>query len=235
MGAQLKELYELQLLDIELAKAQRARVALSRGVEEQAQLDAARGELDVAEKSLLEATTENRDKELNVKTIESKRKTFQDKLYKGTVTSAKELSSMEKEIEMLGRQKDKLEERLIELMDIIEERKSAVETDSKRVKELEETLSAVLEKTKKENAVLVAKMRKLLPEREKAASVIDPVMLKRYDAARARQGGIAVSKVVDGDCTACHTQIGIGLMRELKTDGIHTCDNCGRMLYLEGK
>lgn len=235
MSTQLKELYELQLLDIELAKAQRTRMALSKGVDEQAALDAAKAELKNAEVLLHEATTENLDKELNLKSIESKQKALNDKLYKGTVTSAKELSNIEKEIEMLGRQKGKLEERLIELMDIIEERKSAAQSAAKAAEEKERILSVVLEKSKKENALLVVKMRKVLPEREKAAAVIEPAMLKRYDTERARHGGIAISKVVDGDCSACHTQIGMGLMRELQADGIHTCDNCGRILYLEGK
>jgi hypothetical protein len=174
------------------------------------------------------------DKELNLKSVEAKTKTYRDKLYAGKVTNPKELSSIEKEIDMLGRQKDKLEERILELMDIVKDCKTTAASAESAMKQREDELAAVIAKSRKENALLVAKIKELLPLREQAVVAVDPILMKRYEAARVRGGGVVVSKVEDDDCTACHMQIGVGLMRELKAGKeILTCDNCGRMLLLE--
>ena len=234
MSEQLKALYELQSIDLQLAKNQRTRASLDKGTAKKLELDAARCEYETAEKLLQEATTELRDKELNLKTVEGKQKTFHDKLYAGKVTNPKELSSMEKEIEMLGRQKDKIEERILELMDIITERKPIVDAADKVVKDLELEIVAIIERARKNNAILVARIKEQLPKREQAAAAVEPILLKRYEAARVRQSGVVVSKIEGEDCSACHTKVGLGTLREVKLDNeLVTCDNCGRILFWE--
>lgn len=234
MSAQLKALYELQTIDLQLAKAQKAKASMDDGSAKKKQVDAARIEADKAEKLLHEATSEMRDKELNLKTVETKQKTFRDKLYAGSVTNPKELSSMEKEIEMLGRQKGKLEERLLELMDIIEERKAVAKAALSALKQQEEEYAAYLAKLKQDSASLSSKIRELIPQHEKAAEAVDPILLKRYEALRTRLSGVVVSKVDVADCSACHTKIQPGILREVKSDAqLQTCDNCSRLLYFE--
>jgi predicted nucleic acid-binding Zn-ribbon protein len=123
MDERLNALYELQKIDLELAKLQKMRGALDDGSAKKEEVAASRRSADEAEKLLRDAASEMQDKDLNLKSVEAKRKTFKERLYAGKVTNPKELSSMEKEIEQLGRQKDTLEERILELMDVIEELK----------------------------------------------------------------------------------------------------------------
>ena len=236
MSAELKALYELQTIDLELAKAQKARAALDDGSTKKQQIEAARRKVEAANKLLHEAATEMHDKDLNLKSVETKQKAFKDKLYGGTVTSPKELESMEKEVEMLGRQKDKLEERILELLDIVEERKSALAAAEAALKQQEDELAAIMEKRRRDEASLLARIKELSAQREKALPAVEPALLKRYEALRPRAGGVVVSKVEADSCSACHTQIMSGGMRELRSDKEQqTCENCGRMLYLEAK
>lgn len=234
MSAQLKVLYELQQVDIALAKAQKAKSSLDDGSAKRAEVEAARQEVEKARALLQEATAEMHDKDLSLKTVETKQKTFKDKLYGGTIISPKELGSIEKEVEMLGRQKDKLEERIIELLDIVEERKSALAASEAGLKEREDELVAYLEKLRQDGELLTVRIEELSVEREKALPAVDHVLLKKYESMFGRSSGIVVSKVEAENCSACHTQIMTGLMRELKADEeIRTCENCGRILYLE--
>ncbi len=234
MSEQLKALYELQTIDLELVKLQKARTALGDGSAQKKQLEGVRAKAGTAGESLLEATSELKDKELNLKTIEAKCKTFKDKLYAGKVTNPKELSSMEKEIEMLGRQREKLDERILELMDIVDARKSALAAAQASLAQYEQAYASHMQKLKKEYNALVMKSRELIPLREKAAALVDPILLKRYEASRASKGGVVVSKVVGGDCSACHTNLLGTQLRGLKADtDIQTCESCGRILYLE--
>lgn len=234
MREKLKALYELQQIDLELAKIQKVKAGLDDGSVKKQVVAAAHDASDAAEKSLHEATSELQDKELNLKSVEEKQKSFKTKLYGGTVSNPKELDSMEKEIEMLGRQKDKLEERILELMDIVEERKKALAAAEAVLKRQEDEYAALVEKTKQDTATLTARAQDLTTRRSVGASGIEPVLLKRYESMRAHAAGVVVSKLEDGHCTACHTQLTPSMVRDVAADKqIETCENCGRILYLE--
>ncbi|MCX6375222.1 MAG: C4-type zinc ribbon domain-containing protein [Armatimonadetes bacterium] len=234
MREKLKPLYELQQLDLQLAKAQKAKASLDDGSSKRQQVEAARAEVEKAEKLLHEATTEMHDKDLDLKTVEAKQKSFRDKLYGGTVSNPKELDSMEKEVEMLGRQKDKLEERILELLDTVEEHKSSLAAAQAALKRQEDECAAYMQKLRDDDAALDARIRELSASREKALPSVDSALLKRYTSMKAHAGGVVVAKLEDGHCSACHTQMTSGFIRTVQADQeLQTCDNCGRMLYWE--
>ncbi|MDH7482059.1 MAG: C4-type zinc ribbon domain-containing protein [Armatimonadota bacterium] len=234
MSARLKALFELQNIDLELARAQKAKASLDDGSAKKQKVESARRAFEQADKLLHQTSAELQDKELNLKSVEAKQKMFRDKLYGGMVTNPKELESMEKEIEMLGRQKDKLEENILELMDLVEERKAAARNAKAALEQEESELAALLEKIKQDNASLTARIEALTAERERAVGQVDPALLKKYEAMRGRFGGVYISKVEDSLCSACRMQIMEGVLREIKAgDESRTCENCGRLLFLE--
>jgi len=234
MSAQLKALYEFQTVELELAKAQKAKSTLDDGSAKRREVEAARDFAERADKLWHQTTADLQDKELNLKSVETKRKTFRDKLYSGAVTNPKELESMEKEIEVLGRQKDKLENEILELMDLAEERRAAAQAAKAELDRLEQELFAYLEKLKEQDAILTSRIKDLTLERERLLPSVDPVLLRRYESLKPRFGGVVVARIDGGQCSACHTQIMPGLLREIKSNpGIQTCENCGRILYLD--
>lgn len=234
MREKLNALYELQQIDTNLAKAEKTKANLDDGSSKRHQVEAVRQKFQQADKLYHDATAEMQDKELNLKTVETKQKNYRDRMYGGTVSNPKELESMEKEIEMLGRQKEKLEERVLELMDIIEARKAAVAKVRESLDGYEAELAVLTERVRQEAAVLTTRIQELTAAREKLLPAIDPGLLKRYESMRMRLGGMAISKVEAGNCTACHTQIIVGLMADLKAGLVlQTCENCSRILYLE--
>lgn len=234
MSEHLKTLYELQKIDIGLMKAQKARASLDAGASMKQQLEVIRKDHAAAEKAMHEASTELRDCDLNLKSIESKTKSYQEKLYAGKVTNAKELSNMEKEIEMLGRQKDTLEGRILELMDLVEQRKMELASALELLMKSEEEYNTYMAGQRKRAALLNAKIKEFTALREEAAPKVDKALLARYENMRGRLGGVGVSKVEDGTCSACQTQLLKNTLRVLADDiDIETCENCSRILYLE--
>lgn len=234
MREKLKPLYELQQLDLQLAKAQKAKASLDDGSSKKQQVESARAEVEKADKLLHEATSEMHDKDLNLKSVEEKQKSFRDKLYGGTVSNPKELDNMEKEVEMLGRQKDKLEERILELLDMVEERKTILASAQAASKQQEDEYAAYMQKLRDDGAALDARIRALSADREKTLPSVDPALFKRYTSMKAHAGGVVVAKLEDGHCSACHTQMTSGFVRTVQADKeLNTCDNCGRMLYWE--
>lgn len=234
MSEQLDALYQLQLIDIDLDKHKKASAALDDGAAKKQQVEKARAQFAEADRLLHEATTEMRDKELILKSVEDKKKQFQDKMYSGKVSNPKELASMNEEIAMLDRQRDKLEERILELMDIIEERKASADGAAESLKQREEKLEAYLAKLAENGRILTKNIEILTHRRETAASHVNPALLKRYEGLQARIGVLAVARIENNQCGGCHTGMMVFTLRELEQDkGVVTCENCGRILYQE--
>lgn len=234
MKAQLAVLYKLQEIDLGIAKAQKTRAALDDGTAKKKEIAAAQGREKEAETRLHESTAEQKDNELNLKSVEEKRKVYKDKLYKGGIMSPKELENIEKEIDMLTRQKGKLEEKILELYDVVEQRKTDYAENKTAREKNESELSEILSKLKTDQDTLAKKIADLASQREVVVLEVDPILLKRYEASRARFGGVVISRVNDNDCSACHTEITGFIIRELKSDSeLITCENCGRILLME--
>ncbi len=234
MSEQLKALYQLQLIDLDLDKNKKAKAALDDGSAKKQQVERIRAQAAEADRLLNEAITEQRDKELNVNAIEEKKKQIQDKMYSGKVGSPKELQNMQEEVAMLDRQRGKLEERILELMDIIEERKTVAAKAAEILKQSEEKLDAYLAKLAENNRILTKNIEILSHRRESAASHVDAGLLKRYESLQSRIGVLAVGKIEGSQCGGCRTGLTPYQIRQAELDKeIVSCENCGRILYKE--
>src|SRR3989442_12357173 len=116
MNATLSALYALQQVDSSLALAMRQYQALDPGRAEQAAAETARTMYDRMLRTLHETEGDLKDSELELQTVEKKKKDFETKLYSGKVSNPKELQSMQEEIEALGRQRGRLDDRILTLM-----------------------------------------------------------------------------------------------------------------------
>src|SRR5580698_229066 len=132
MKEQLATLYALQQQDSLLTALKRQYSLLDTGKAEKAEYDLA----DAANKEALEGlhtvSADLKDTELEQQQIEAKRKEYDTKLYSGKVTNPKELQAMQDEVEMLVRQRTKLDDKIIVLMDLLEARKQEQAATSKR-------------------------------------------------------------------------------------------------------
>src|SRR4051812_908559 len=126
MALKVQELLALQALDTEIGKLHEEREALDNGARVERALNVRRGKLETAERRLHGLQIEQRNSELELKTLEEKKHETSKKLYEGRITAPRELQALEMEIAMLDRQRQRLDESLLRRLDEIEAAKKAV-------------------------------------------------------------------------------------------------------------
>src|SRR5438105_1097610 len=127
MPVQAMELLHLQELDSRIDALMRERAALDDGNALKQAHEATEVALAEARERLHSHEADQANAELELRSVEEKRATVSKKLYEGKVTNPKELSAMEQEIEMFGRQRGRLDERILGLMEEIETTTAEVE------------------------------------------------------------------------------------------------------------
>jgi predicted nucleic acid-binding Zn-ribbon protein len=183
------------------------------GVLRQTSLDSDKtsGELDIAEQRL--ATEENR-------------------LYAGGL-SARDADYMRREVEMLRRKKSEMEDRLLELMDARDQQEAALRV-------LESAVEVVAaEKGGFEGAIaeawreIDAELARREARKTDIVPLVDEGLLALYEDLRPlKDGGVAVARLVEGVCGACHLTLTAAERLEVKSTDPPRCLHCRCILVL---
>lgn len=235
MKAQLRALYELQQVDLQLAAATKSLAALDNGAALRKQLSDAEKRLESTSEEIRKIESDLQDNELNLKSIETKKQSFEKKLYAGQVVNPKELSSIEKEIEMLGKSRAKLDERILELYEIIETKRADMNKLEKVMVQFRQHVADLASKYQVKHKELSALTEQLTQERQKRMSAVtDRALLNRYESIRSRHKDTGLAKVENGQCGGCHVGLTSYTQRLLKEgEQYQTCESCGRILFLD--
>ena len=236
MPLQFQELWNLQQIDTEIARSRRERSRLDDGAALRQAFEAESRTVQELETRLRKLRAELSDAELELKRVEGKKTDFERRLYEGKVTNPKELTAIEKEIAMLGRQRGRLDETVLTLMDGIETTTTELAQATTRRNEAEIRWQEQDERYRGETARLEAALAALAPRREAAAKAIEPPTLARYENLRTRQSNVAVAQLIDANCSACHTHMASGIARKLHDGQSYVyCENCTRFLVPGGE
>ena len=230
----LTALYAVQQIDTLIQRAKRTQSNLDNGTAAAAAADAANAAAAVKKAELHRLAGDLKDNELKLSTVETKRKSYQQKLYQGSVTNAKELANIEKEIEALGRQQSDLDGRILTLMDEVEQAQVASSAADAQAHTAEGHRAEVVAAYRSRYDALTLELAGLTQRRESTvAGVEDKAALKRYDGIRAKAAGIGIAKIEGDTCGGCHMKLSSTLVKAVKEQTqIQTCENCGRLLLL---
>lgn len=228
----LKALYALQFVDSQVHKAKRAQAALDNGTAATAAAEAARAQAQIRRSDWQKSSGDLKDSELKSAAVETKRKNYQQKLYQGTVTNPKELANIEKEIEALGRQQSDLDGRILELMDETEQAQAALTVAEGQARQADDHRAGVVSSFQSRYEALDLELAELARQRRDAeAAVEDRGALKRYEAIRAKPGGIGIARIEGNACGGCHMTLSSTAIKAVKEAvQMQTCENCGRLL-----
>lgn len=228
----LNALLELQEIDRRIQKDKRAQASLDNGSNAESAAKSARGTCDARTDGHHKAAGELKDCELKLAGLEQKLKTYEQKLYQGTVTNAKELANIEKEIAALGRQRGDLDGRILELMDEVDEKQRGAQIARAEADAADVAHKATLEKYRAEYEQLGAEIVELTKQRADAVKQVEnAALLKRYDDIRAKAGGVAIAKVNNLNCGGCNMTLPTAQIKHVKDYAdIEVCENCGRLL-----
>lgn len=231
MTAQSTLLYRLQVIDLTIAK-NRARLAeIETMLGQDARVQAARTALTAAESTLTTWQTRARDLDLEMKSLASKIKATENRLYSGSVSNPKELGDMQSEITSLQKRQSKLEDDNIEALLYIEQEQANVQTAQISLDEALAAFASSQSTLFSEKSRLEVETANYLERRKSAAAEIDPASLTRYESLRPKKRGVAVSLLQNGSCTTCGVEQTSMIVQQVKAgNSLVLCGSCGRIL-----
>ena len=217
-------LLELADLDAELGRLDHRRRSLPE-VAELARLEARASELKdeivVTETELGDLSREESRAERDVEQVRSRIDRDRARLDAGQVSAARELATLQSEIESLRRRQGDLEEIVLELM---ERREGLV---SRR-----DELSAERDSLGTETAEVAAQAGKATEQRGTVVADVPADLLKLYEQIRDTRGGGAAA-LRAGRCEGCHLNLNtvdLNQIRGSAPDEVLRCEECRRIL-----
>lgn len=147
--------------------------------------------------------------------------------------SAHEVQSLERDIAALTAARSELDEKVLLLMDEIDQ--CAAKRDELRAQhqEKENLLNNVESTCVRETVRIDQEITALREQRDTLFASLSSVEQTKYDNAASRHHGIAVAHLHDGACSACGTALTPFNLREAKTEEWPTCESCRRFLYIK--
>lgn len=228
----IEVLYRLQTLDLQLEETKRGLREIEAQLGENAALTAARDAVGEAERLIGNSEAEMREREWEVTRLDQKIKEFNDRLFSGKVTNPKELASIQKEVEHLGRLKAQQEDQELDLMARLEEQRAELARLKQRYSELEAAVAEERKDLLASKSRLEEDLARQLEERERLVRAANPADIPVYDRLRSQRAGRAVARVDRSLCEGCRVFLPTHLVQKARTSPAPVfCSSCGRILY----
>lgn len=233
MREQLYALLDLQEIDMEILYEEKKQKRLPNGIHE---IEAVIGSIEkehLKEKERVkELQLKIKRREIDSKTIDAKIVKNQDELYSGKTSDIKELKQLQKFIESMKNDQDKIEDDLLILMD---------EEDTFKIKisKIEKELSQAKEQLEKRK-LEVSREEKEIQERieeknKKRLEIVNKIsnhgLMDRYRMLWREKEGKVVVEIDGPTCSGCNLSLPSDIIYHLqKDDLLITCPNCNRIL-----
>lgn len=230
-----QRLYRLQLLDTELSEHRsRLREAQALLGETREVLDA-RVAQDKAAKELTQQRARLKDLEFELQKLDAKLTTTAARLYGGEVSNPKELGGLQQDHEYLQRARHKQEDDVLQAMTLLEEREKEAAAASAHLADVESRWRTEQDRVSKHVEQLQAKVTALGKDRAQTIAPLDASTRAVYQELMKKKGGRAVALLVGQTCAGCRVTLPSGKAQEVRRSQVLiTCDNCGRILAVEG-
>lgn len=231
-----RQLLELQEVDTAIRRLQHRRANLP----EQKALDEntdtlSRIATDFAQRKerLEHLERQQRRLEEEISTVEARRKSEDNRMYSGRITSERELEALRNEVNSLKQRKRDLEDELLEVMEEREELDGIVATLTERHTELTAQATELTAARDEAASEIDAELAEQEKRRAGIAEQIPDEILDHYEELRARKEGLAVAALEGSTCSGCRLQltpIELEEVREQAARGLAKCVQCSRIL-----
>lgn len=228
----LKALYRLQQIDSALATLKQQYAQLDRAAAERKTYEEAKAAHTALQEAIKQLETSLKDAELELAGVEAKRAREESRLKSGAVRSPRELQALEAEVEALGRQRARLDEKVLGYMDALEQRRTE-EKEARRVLSLAaKKLQAKVEAFNAAATEMKTRSQELAEKRKAALAEVPEPLLRIYERLCEAKEGVAVAAIRGGICEACHLTLPTNTVARAKRyESLVYCDSCGRILY----
>lgn len=231
MNEDIKQLAELQVIDLEIAKFD-------------AEINAEKAELIKMEKAFAERQTIIEELKEKIEAAEGKRRELEAQIADDLsrikerqskmmqVQTNREYQSLLKEIEDGKKSVKDKEEEVVRIMETSEANGKIMAEHESLIKEEKKALAAESTQVNKHAGEVEGKKAKIVNKRNAMTKEINSGTLRKYDMLRTRRNGKAVVGVVNGICQGCFMSIPPQHFNDiLKGDRILNCPTCQRILF----
>ncbi|MCE5272924.1 C4-type zinc ribbon domain-containing protein [bacterium] len=233
MEEPLELLLRLQEIDVEINEIQGRRSTIPAQIEAlEHEMDSARQELVDKESQLKAARLVIRETEGRVAQLDEGSNRYKQQLL--AVKSNREYSALLTEIEAIKREKAELEERIISRMEQIEQLNQSLDQSRASLADQESGRREQYDSLKGQIQDLDEQIAIRRQKREGLSVRVKPRLLVLYERIMGSRVNQAVVALRNGSCGGCHAMIPLQQVNDIrKGRDIHTCENCGRILYYE--
>jgi len=196
----------------------------------------AEAEIKAAEKEMADADARLETMKKEKRVLEQKVQDNGEKLKKlrvqlMEVKKNEEYQAMLHEIGHVEKTIDEGEERLLMIMDELDQKGLQTGDFNKQKSEAKRKLAAEKEALERRLDEIQKELARLEGEKPKILVELDPQIRKRYDRILAKLHDFAVTHIADEICQGCHSRLPPQAAMEVRrNDQIITCQACGRIL-----
>lgn len=231
MKEEIISLVELQEIDSAIAKKTESMYAIPRKIstvehalkDVQAVYDRQKQQCEALEKK-------KKDKERMLDDINEKVKKLKSRA--SEIKTNKEYQAHLKEIEQAEKERLAVEDEILSLMETVDASSKELKNEEARVRVEKEKIEAFKKKLEEEVSMIKQDVEGLELRRKEHAAAIDKDLYALYFKLLENKRGLAIVEAKNEICRGCNMNIPPQLYVELKRiDKIHTCPQCGRILY----
>lgn len=227
-----RRLYQLQVIEIEIESKENALArCLGQLGQNQAVTEAKAGLLSAQER-LEGLKHEQHSAEWEIEDLETKLSAAKDSLYSGRIKNPKELASLQHEVEGMNKIHDKIEEKVLGIMEQVELATAELDSLGNKLKALEEEWYGEQQRLSAEIEQLKSSLLELKGERQKALDGIDAETVGCYSQLR-KQKGLAVARVEQGTCCGCRISLSTAELQRARGGSLVKCNSCGCILFID--
>ncbi len=230
----VKQLYELQVLDLKLAELERSVSEILAALADRAEIDRAAGLVQELEARMGDASFKRRVVDGKVAELQAGLDRLDLRLYGGGVTNAQQLAAAQEERNFTQQQHGEEEDRLLDIMVEIEELEPALDEAREILERLEADRPIEEAEWRRTESLLNEELSTLGLKREELQPLVSPNLLPLYESLCKSKAGYAVAKVSRGMCQGCRLALPTMEMQRARTSQtVPRCSSCGRILFAD--
>lgn len=228
----LFRLYQLHQVDEQLVDLKRKASGLDVGQKEIESLKQRDAESKAIREEAQRLHTEWKAAVAQREELSAKKAKFEKQLYDGSISNAREIENLQKEVAMLGQL---LEKNALGEADL-KRRYDAVapqaQVEEQALRTLKKAALAKQEAAKTDHAALNEAYKKVAAGRAARAAKVTPDLMKVYDATRVKTHGTGMALVDDKrNCLACGNPVPERNAALVRLGKVVHCESCRRILF----
>ncbi len=240
MGATLESLRVLQDIELQIVDIRRQVAARQRSVKRQtAKARSAEEAVGAAREDLKHSQAEVDSLDLDLKSRNESIARLRDNL--NTVKTNKEYAAVLSQLNTEKAEVSRMETRAYQLMEALEGKKRVIAEQDDQVRQEEARLEDFKAQLARAEHSFAERLKGLEEQRAEAAGRLDAKSLKLFNRVSERYEGEVMAQVVrthprrdEFICDGCNMSLAAERANALLTrDEVITCDNCGRILYID--